>query len=187
MQWDGRNKPLRCALDLPTGTLIGEHATKVDVLRGEHLHTVVLRQAPDDLTCLPYAFELTNNPIYRAIAADFDCEVFAGPKFMEWLLNNRLCEVSGRAPGVLALYFSDKIWRHAGFVISTDRITSKWGTFPVYDHHLWEVPISYGNELRFFKRPAPKDSLSLFLDYCRYEGVTESDIADILSENGKGP
>lgn len=94
---------------------------------------------------------------------------------------------SGITPRALALYFSDKIWRHAGFAISVDRITSKWGTFPVYDHHLWEAPISYGNDLRFFKRPAPEEALSWFLDYCRHEGVTESDISDILSETEKHP
>lgn len=93
MQWDGRNNALRCALDFPAGTLIGEHAAKVDALRLGYQHTVVLRQASEDLTCVPYALELTTNPTYRAIAADFNREVFAGSEFIEWLLNDRLCEV----------------------------------------------------------------------------------------------
>jgi hypothetical protein len=175
MRWNGANKALRSALDLPPETLNGEHAPKIEALRHEY-------HVPDDLTCLPYAFELTNNPTYRVIASEFNREVFAGRKFAEWLLNNWLRELSDPTLGQLALYFSDKIWRHAGFVIAADRITSKWGTFPVYDHDFWEVPISYGNELRFFQRPSREDALPLFLDYCRYEDIADSDIAAILSE-----
>jgi hypothetical protein len=187
MQWNRRNKALRIALDFPAGTLVGEHAAKLETIRRGYPHTIVLKQEPADLTCVPYAFGLTNNLMYRKIAAGFNREVFAGQKFIEWVLNDRLREVSRRTLGALALYFSAKIWRHIGFISAMDRVTSKWGTFPVYDHHLWEVPISYGDKLRFFKRPAPEDAVALFLDYCRYECVTDRDIADILSETEKSP
>jgi hypothetical protein len=185
MQWDRRNDALRIALDFPTGTLVGEHTARVEAIRSEYAHTILLKQESTDLTCVPYAVELASSPVYRAIAADFDREVFAGSNFVEWLLNNRLCEVSHPSAGVLALYFSDGIWRHAGFVTDANRIKSKWGTFPLYDHDFWEVPISYGDELRFFKRPSPEGALVLFLDYCRFERISDRNIADILAEVDK--
>ena len=73
---------------------------------------------------MPYALELDNNPTYRAIAAEFNREVFAGPKFVEWLLIGKLDEVQRSSLGALALYFYGTNWRHIGVVGSHGRITS---------------------------------------------------------------
>jgi hypothetical protein len=45
-----------------------------------------------------------------------------------------------------------------------------WGTFPVYEHEIWEVPARYGDEVRYFENPGPAGALQLILEY---EGVRE--------------
>jgi hypothetical protein len=77
--------------------------------------------------------------------------VFAGRRFVEWLLKNRLVEFQRPVPGCLVLYFTGDVWQHVGVVAGEGRVISQWGTFPVYEHALFEVPARYGNEARFFQ------------------------------------
>jgi hypothetical protein len=184
MRWDHANNALRIALDLPANTLIGEHAARVAEIGSAYPHTIILNAGQSDLTCVPYALRLDKDATYRAIAVEFDREVFAGPKFVEWLLIDKLDEVQRPSLGSLALYFYEADWRHIGVVGSPGRITSKWGTFPVYDHN---PPLTYGDHLRFYKKPSPEDAIALFLDYCRSEGICDQDITDIQAEVEKAP
>ena len=52
-----------------------------------------------------------------------------------------------------------------GIVNEVGRVESMWGTYPVYDHGLWEVPAAYGNDIRYFARPQQADALGLILAY----------------------
>jgi hypothetical protein len=90
---------------------------------------------PDDTMCKycfgtgQFAFGLSNNLVYKAIALDFNGEVFAGRRFVEWMIRNRLKEIEQPAVGSLILYFSDSDWRHIGTADTSDRVVSQWGTF----------------------------------------------------------
>lgn len=48
----------------------------------------------------------------------------------------------------LAVYFKGDIPSHFG-EIHGDKIRSKWGHGPVWDHALWEIPHSYGDKVRY--------------------------------------
>jgi hypothetical protein len=76
-------------------------------------------------------------------------QVFPGKRFVEFLLaNEHLCEVEG---GPIAIYFRNGVPEHAG-TWDGDTLVSKWGGggSNIWRHALWDVPASYGNEVRFF-------------------------------------
>jgi hypothetical protein len=174
-----KTRALRKALDFPTGTSKSEHAAKVAALRVIHAHEIALCSEASLLTCVPYALGIAEEPRYEAIARDFSGEIFAGSDFVNWLLRGRLMEIGAPRPNCLALYFSDSSWKHMGVLIGQNRINSKWGTFPIYEHAFWEVPASYGDELRFFD--APENSLRAFIEYARTR-ADQRDIDDIVEE-----
>lgn len=49
-----------------------------------------------------------------------------------------------------------------------------WGTFPVYDHQVREVPSQYENRLRFFKVLQTGAGLDLILEYARGHAARNS-------------
>jgi hypothetical protein len=126
-------------LDVPEGTLVGCHSRLIDELKRVHPHTVRLVSQPRDCTCVAYAFELNDDAVYRAIATDFDREIFAGKRFVDWMIRERLEEISQSSVGLFALYFSGPDWKHIGTAHVLNRITSQWGTYPVYEHDVCEV------------------------------------------------
>ena len=81
------------------------------------------------------------------------------------------------------MYFMGEKWQHVGLVYGSDRIISTWGTYPVYEHEISEIPASYGDRMRFYERPTQPDALALFLDYARSVGVTDADIASVVAED----
>lgn len=52
---------------------------------------------------------------------------------------------------IIALYRNELEWTHAGIVLRNDRIVSKWGEKPIYEHARFEVPKSYGDELHLYR------------------------------------
>lgn len=46
------------------------------------------------------------------------------------------------------VYLKDDIPKHFG-KISGDRVESKWGRGPIWKHGLWEVPLTYGDTVKF--------------------------------------
>ncbi len=177
-----KTTPLRAALDVPKDTLIGCHSRLIKEQTQAYSHNIKLVCYPTRGTCVAYAFELADNPIYEAIREDFDREVFAGKRFVEWMMNNRLKEIDQPAVGSLVLYLLGSDWKHVGVVTGSERVISQWGTYPIYEHDLDEVPASYGELVRFFEKPSPEQALSDFLDYARSEGVSNEDIDAIIAE-----
>ena len=56
--------------------------------------------------------------------------------------------------------------KHAG-ILKSDRVTSKWGKNPVYEHGMMEVPASYGYDLRYYIRPYSCETTGAFINYVR--------------------
>lgn len=129
-----------------------------------------------------HAFGLTDDPTYRAIAMNFGGNIFAGRSFIGWLLEHRLKELDEPTPGCAVLYFSGKVWQHIGTSTSPGRVTSKWGTFPVYDHAILEVPERYGDSVRYFERPDREEAIRLFLQFARSRGLSADDIAWAIAQ-----
>lgn len=167
---------LRVALDLPDGLDRYSHRAAIEHLKQEYSHTIDYRGMDDGNNCVTHAFGLANTPAYRAIAGSFGGEIFAGRGFMEWLLRDHLYEIDEAADGCAVLYFVGHTWQHIGRLCAPGRVTSKWGTFPVYDHALLELPAGYGDIVRYFSMPGPDEVLRLFLDYAKSRGLSNPDI-----------
>jgi hypothetical protein len=173
------NQALREALDAPDGFPISRHREYIERVRLVHPHTVVFRQAIGLSTCVLHALGLSDEPVYRAIALNFDGRVFAGRAFMQWLINGHLVEIDKPTDGSLALYFNQGVWQHVGIVSGDRRVTSQWGMFPVYDHDVWESPARYGDEVRYFSMLVPGEPLRLFLEFAKTQGISDSDVARV--------
>src|SRR5262249_25650691 len=93
----------------------------------------------------------------------------ADTEFLLYLLERgKLSRQPRCCPGLVALYFNGKRPKHLGRVTSAER--SKWGIGHLYEHAVWEVPQSYGNEVDFFIPPAPSTVIAQFVQYARARG-----------------
>lgn len=182
MDWNGANKALRSVLDFPANTYATEHPQKVESARKSYPHSVSHVPGTGGLTCVPYALELADVPVYQAIGRDFGGEVFAGREFVEWLLEGRLKELVAPIPGCLAFYFEGWTWRHVGITGVGERVVSKWGTFPVYEHDFWEVPLTYGDRIRFFEQLSSARAIELFLEFARASVEIPREVDEIIKE-----
>jgi len=184
MKLEDSNRALRRALNI-RGVPAHQHRLAVERLAETQPHTVTFVGERADQTCATYAFHLTDNPTYRTIAVE--CDVFAGKKFMLWAIAGRLDEIGEARAGCLVCYFSKAGWQHIGVISESGRVASKWGTFPLYEHDLAEIPTEYGDRVRFFNRPTAYEALSLFLDFARECGLSDENIAHaIIATRGEG-
>lgn len=171
-KWDGRNRELRNALHLD-GIPLKRHAIKIEELQKLYPHTIVksnkVATAPFVL-CLPYALGLP--AIVKAKLGTTYTDVMLGKNlkivgvpFAEWLMGGRLEPISQPKVGCIIFYFESAMWRHAGRLVGTDVVNSQWGVFPAYEHGVWEVPLSYGEEIRYYNMPSENEVARLFMEY----------------------
>jgi hypothetical protein len=173
---------LRSAIDASDGFDRHAHRKMVAEVARIYPHTIEYRSLEEEGTCATFALGLTENAVYRFVASGYRRKIFAGRAFMQWLLTHHLREIEPPVRGCLALYFSGKEWQHVGVVSAPGRIVSQWGTFPVYDHLVLEVPARYGSDLRYFEMPKPADALCLFLEYAKTWGLSDEEIDWIARE-----
>lgn len=164
-RYSGINDPLRNALELD-GLAVQKHAQRIDSLRTTYPHSILFREDVPLATCAMIAFGFHRIEAYTNIALQ---GIFAGRRFMDWMLTSHLDELIDPASGALAVYFKDQEWKHIGLVNEPGRVLSKWGEFPVYEHALFEVPHSYGNNLYYCAMPS--DPFALFRTYAASEGA----------------
>jgi hypothetical protein len=90
-----------------------------------------------------FAIGITVSDAYEVMA-------FPDKDFMRFLLAGHLCEADGEGP--IIIYFRDGAPEHAGSW-REGAVVSKWGfgRTHIWQHALWDVPTSYGDEARFFK------------------------------------
>jgi hypothetical protein len=167
-------EPLRRLLKLE-GLDSDQHLKEIERLRGVLAHTIRYVAKRRDQTCAMYAFSLTDDPTYRAVAGL--CNVYAGTEFMTWVIENHLQEIGEPQAGCLVSYFFGAEWKHIGILAANARVVSKWGTYPLYEHGLAEVSDEYGDRVRFYARPSPSEALSLFIEFAREFGLSDGDIA----------
>ncbi len=120
-----------------------------------------------------HAFHLVEDKTYLEIAGHGLGKTYAGPEFINFLLRNSA--LAAREPelvitGDRIIYFDKGQFRHVGRVIAHNRILSKWGTGNLYQHAVWEVPASYGDDVRYYIGPGEHASFELFLSYAESKG-----------------
>jgi len=159
---------------------IGEHKALLAGLARTCPHTVKLvapkhrmRPVQPLYTCFVFAFDLVDSLEYTRLASR-PLAPFAGPAFVRHhLASGRLAEIE-RERAVyrdIAVYFaSNGEPTHAGIVLSSETIMSKWGIGNLYEHALEHVPDTYGDLLRFFRGNTRDLALVSFLEFTHDEG-----------------
>ena len=140
-----------------------EHIENITALKENYPHNIVcLNNQESDDKLIPRIYDSTE-----------DCFVYVFKKFISEQMLISFIEASKRnqtsnipleclliSKGFIDLhrnqtqfdkiivYFNDKIAKHFAF-IENNLIISKWGKGNVWQHELWEVPLSYGNEVMY--------------------------------------
>lgn len=164
MNWALRSRLDKITLDLD----VGSHRMRIEELRHEIPHTIdtVECSTPCDCyTCAVYAFELVDDPTYRDVASFGLQRTFAGKEFVDYLLANGSLSAKPAVSAQrqdLILYFCNDEFKHVGRMRSPSRVISKWGTGLLYEHGIWEVPASYGENIRYYAGQIPMHALISF-------------------------
>ncbi len=154
-----------------------KHPALLADLTGECPNSIRITESPhpiDRYTCLMHVLEFTEKPEYVAIARYGLRRIFAGTDFAHWLVERgHLVEVSQTEAqeGDLVLYFKDGQFKHAGLWQSDDRVLSKWGVGHLYDHEIFEIPMSYGTEVKFYNRLPYEEAFGFFQEFVEESGI----------------
>lgn len=157
---------------------VSTHPTLLAALSRECPNSVRIVDSPHPIrryTCLMHALDFTEKPEYVAIASRGFAVVYAGPRFAHWLLDRSLLEELPGAEareGDLVFYFNGEgRFKHAGVRTGSGRVVSKWGTGHLYEHDTFEVPESYGETVRYFRKPSYEDALEHFVSFAKENGM----------------
>jgi hypothetical protein len=105
--------------------------------------------------CFAYALGIADTPRYQALVQAHSNSALANSVFVSTLVaDGELHEVGPREAqaGNIVLYLARGVVQHAGVIVSKEkRLRSKWGPSEFYEHGLWEVPASYGDEVKLFE------------------------------------
>ncbi len=69
-----------------------------------------------------------------------------------------------------------RLSKHIGCCVEGGRLISKWGTGHLYEHEVLEVPLSYGKNVRFFKRLSFEEAFKNFARFAEDNGVPPQSI-----------
>src|SRR5262249_40017491 len=92
--------------------------------------------------------------------------VFPNADFMHHLIESLLVEIEEPNDGTLVIYFGHGAAKRSGQWWS-GRLHSKWGNGHIWDHALHEVPIPYGDAVRFFRAPSRADAIGAYVAFAQ--------------------
>jgi hypothetical protein len=118
----------------------------------------------ENFNCFAYAFGISDHPDFEQLVLSTRNLAVLNSALVLAELENGLTELRADEvqPGDIALYFdSDKLMHAAEVKHIADAVEvySKWGPNELYAHQLWEVPLSYGQTVRYFRRGDPEELL----------------------------
>lgn len=131
-----------------------EQPLAIETLRLEFPHTIRLVHFADpalSMNCFVWALDLCYE-LADWIGTWNLPELFVGSKFVQELIPY-LTPVpkSDVTEGDLVVYLEEEMPTHAGS-INESKVISKWGRGHIYQHDQLEVPSSYGNDIRFYRK-----------------------------------
>lgn len=148
---------------------IATHSPRIEEARATFGHSIsVLTEEVGNraYNCVMYALGIDSHVEYFAMSTHCPEEVHASTDFLHFLYDEgALIERNDYAPGCLVVYSLEGRFRHIGRAVDGGRVRSKWGIGNLYEHRLFEVPISYGTEIRFFEPLDAEDVLNAFYEY----------------------
>jgi hypothetical protein len=139
----------------------GAYVEKLNALRDQFEHQVSIlpdgRERMNRFNCFAYALGLWDHPDYvQLVDAKSDSAVINSNTIAEMLSEGALVEIDPHEAKAndMVVYFDNGKVTHAAALSDKGVFRSKWGGNEVHAHGLWEVPASYGNVVRYFRRPA---------------------------------
>lgn len=155
-----------------------EYLTLLAKVSSQFKNKIVLLDSPNPVeryTCVVHVLDFTEKPEFLAIDSRGFNVVIAGPNFLHWLLAKELLtEVAepDACEGYLVLYFDQNgRIKHAGLTLGNGRVESKWGKGGLLQHDIFEVPASYGSNVRYFRRVQSDQALEYFKCYAKEKGM----------------
>jgi hypothetical protein len=154
--------PLRKALDaIASGQhdrATPDHCEKVERLRTEFHHSIrFIGHGTERQRCFDYVLDIHPD----LIADAYNGKLFK--PFIAWYCDKSLIKDPN---GEIVIYFDQEEPKHAGFY-RDQRIISKWGSNPIYEHGIKEVPASYGDTVLRYRRPSQKEANRAFIKFVR--------------------
>ena len=144
----------RKQLDLATQCIPRKHPDAIRALSKEYTHSISLRCNPNimDSTsdCFLFVFEeYVPEQLVGKISA-FSQKASEKSNVFQVLLDNGFIELHDerKADDKIVVYFDKGTVTHFG-KIQNDKILSKWGVGLIWEHPVFEVPSSYGNEVKY--------------------------------------
>jgi hypothetical protein len=116
--------------------------------------------------CYQHSFGLAKDERVIGIMRGHGGRVFPDRQFVQNLVDARLQSISAAeaVDGDHIVYSSTQV-EHAG-IMRQGGVESKWGGVGHLWHHgVFEVPLRYGDRVRFFRRLDPEVSIRAFLEY----------------------
>ena len=167
--------------DMAAGRSMSPDQLEKEILRLASTHPHLIRRLREDeakgYRCFVYAFELVDSLKYHAIA-DADMALgwgifFAGTEFARFLIEHgtseEINESEIRPDDVVVYLDGESTPKHAGKIAPQEgRIKSQWGGGIFLEHGLSEVPESYGNAVKFYRRISDEQAEQVFLEFVKF-------------------
>ncbi|GEM_PF-1370164 len=177
-------RKLKEITDKYRGDTVGKQIKLIMELSKQHPHSITLRREaiPSDrstfaFNCFMYAFDMLDSSEVETIRHryPFTLNIFPGSGFVDFLLNTAVMQErrENAKDGDVILYRDSAKITHAGKIIS-GRIESKWAGGHLWEHDILEVPIDYGDELKFVTGIKRNLCISSFFEYAKLKGADES-------------
>ena len=146
-----------------------EHAALVAGLKRIYDHSIKVLKEPfsnaHGYNCFMYALGIAALPadVLQVARAD---NLFPDSSFLAFLIATRMEEIDkSLAPnGTVVVYFEPPNPKHAG-LMKNGHVVSKWGIGLLWRHGLFEVPSSYGLNVRYFRPLSREVVLDVFYRY----------------------
>ena len=146
----------RQELEKATQGFPGKHPGNIKSLFSKYPHSISLQSNPNiiDTTsdCFTYAFsnlipQKIFDKIKRFVTDDSNVDI---EDYFQKLLTSDFCSVHERKKDgdKIIIYFDNDKVKHFGR-IKEDKIISKWGEGLIWKHAVFEVPLSYGNIVKY--------------------------------------
>ena len=165
--------PLRAELQHITETAGFNQVAEVAALAKTHPHAIALvtesAEQPHGYNCFMYALGLAVLPDHLAALAERHDAAFPSADFVARLVDRGLQRIGADAAedGDLAIYFDAGGHPAHGGIVQGSLVASKWGEGHIWKHHVFEIPASYGVEVRFYRRITREEALRLFEAFAR--------------------
>ena len=176
---ENNNEALRKALSEITTRYVRQQAHEqirlIEGLRKQYEHSILLvqqairgRPETGQFTCYQYAFNLVDPPPEVVRIASAHENIYPSSAFVQYLIDHTLTELPAPKDRCVLVYSNGQEIKHAG-KMQEQMVTSKWGTAHLWRHRIYEVPITYGNDVRFFDAIQAEESAQTFLRYAERE------------------